>query len=406
MLEAKEFRILKSEPILFLTIPISMMIMLLLILIRPFLVVRFGLLHSDRIGHFLINTELFFCEEKFLKNKKRVLDLFYFPTIPCNFQVAKMLKRKIHILPKIIIRPFCLITRKFSFLSVHVTGKSIAGDYDVKNLLDKYKTQIKFTKNEIKFGLNQLSKMGVKNNHKIICLAIRDDAYLKKKYTKNDYSYHKHRNEDISKYLPAIKYLIKKGYFVIRMGSITKKPFNFSHRNFLDYSKSNLKSDFMDIFIPSKCELFISNNTGVDAFGILFRKPLLHIGSIPLGAISTFSYKIFNTILNHYSLKLKRNLTVSEIFSQNLALGWRNDFYKKNKISLIKFTPDEILIYVKEVLEILTKNNLKSQKNLEIKFKNNFITNLRKSPQTKIYHGKIKAHFLISFLRRNRNFLN
>ena len=125
-----------------------------------------------------------------------------------------------------------------------------------------------------------------------------------------------------------------------------------------------------------------------------------------MGAISTFSYKIFNTILNHYSLKLKRNLTVSEIFSQNLALGWRNDFYKKNKISLIKFTPDEILIYVKEVLEILTKNNLKSQKNLEIKFKNNFITNLRKSPQTKIYHGKIKAHFLISFLRRNRNFLN
>ena len=181
MFQTKEFRILKAEPILFLTIPLSILFILLIVIIRPLLTVRFGLLHSDRIGHFLINTELFFCEEKFFKNKKRVLDLFYFPTIPCNFQFAKMLKRKILILPKIIIRPFCLITRKFSFLSVHVTGKSIAGDYDVKNVLDKYKTQIKFTKNEITFGLNQLSKMGVKNNHKIICLAIRDDSYLKKK---------------------------------------------------------------------------------------------------------------------------------------------------------------------------------------------------------------------------------
>ena len=137
MFQTKEFRILKAEPILFLTIPISILFILLIVIIRPLLTVRFGLLHSDRIGHFLINTELFFCEEKFLKNKKRVLDLFYFPTIPCNFQFAKMLKRKILILPKIIIRPFCLITRKFSFLSVHVTGKSIAGDYDVKNVLDK-----------------------------------------------------------------------------------------------------------------------------------------------------------------------------------------------------------------------------------------------------------------------------
>jgi len=406
MFQTKEFRILKAEPILFITIPISILFILLIIIIRPLLTIRFGLLHSDRIGHFLINTELFFCEEKSLKNKKNVLDLFYFPTTPCNFQFAKMLKRKIFILPKIIIRPFCLITRKLSFLSDHVTGKSIAGDYDVKNILDKYKPQIKFTKEESAYGLKQLSKMGIKNKQQIICLAVRDDSYLKKKYPKNDFAYHKHRNEDISKYLLSIKYLIKKGYFVIRMGSITKNQINFSHDNFLDYSKSKFKSDFMDIFISSKCKLFISNNTGVDAFGLLFRKPLLHIGSIPLGAISTFSYKIFNTILNHYSLKLKRNLTLSEIFYQNLALGWTNQFYNKNQILLIKFTPYEILTYVKEVIEILEQNKIKAHKKLEIKFKNNFVSNLKKFPEVKIYHGKIKSHFLVSFLKKNRNFIN
>ena len=60
-----------------------------------------------------------------------------------------MLRRKILILPKIIVRPFCLISRKLDFFSNHVTGKPSNGDYDVKNLLDQSKTQVKFTDDEI-----------------------------------------------------------------------------------------------------------------------------------------------------------------------------------------------------------------------------------------------------------------
>ena len=70
MIFKKEFRILKSEPLLFITLPFSLIILLILKLLSPILLIRFGLLHSDRIGHFLINTELFFCEEIKTKNKK------------------------------------------------------------------------------------------------------------------------------------------------------------------------------------------------------------------------------------------------------------------------------------------------------------------------------------------------
>ena len=147
--------------------------------------------------------------------------------------------------------------------------------------------------------------MGIKKNQKIICIAIRDGLYLKKKYPNSKFNYHDHRNENIKNFILAINYLTKNKYFVIRMGSLTKNKINYKHKNFLDYSRSKHRSDFMDLFISSKCDLFISNNTGVDAFGILFRKPILHIGSIPVGAISTYSNKIFNTILNHYSIPLK-----------------------------------------------------------------------------------------------------
>ena len=67
----KELRILKSEPLLFITLPISFFVLLILKLLSPIILIRFGLLHSDSIGHFLINTELFFCEQ-FTKRKKKI----------------------------------------------------------------------------------------------------------------------------------------------------------------------------------------------------------------------------------------------------------------------------------------------------------------------------------------------
>lgn len=406
MINTKEIRILRSEPILFLTLPIGFIILIFLYLIRPFLLVRFGLLHSDRIGHFLINTELFFCEEKEKSEEKyKTLDIFYFPTEPCNEQFAKMLKRNILILPKLLIRPFCLITRKLSFFSCHITGKPISGDYDIKNLLDKYKTQFNFTKSEIKYGNNQLRNMGIKKNKKIICVAFRDSFYLKKKYSNSNYDYHSHRNDNINKLIPSIKFLTKKNYFVIRMGSIIKEKVNLKTSNFLDYSNSKFKSDFMDLFIASKCDLFISTNTGVDALGIFFRKPILHIGSIPLGAISTYSNKIFNTILNHYSYEKKRNLNLSEIFKRKLHLGWRREFFKNKKISLIKFTPLEILKYVKEVINLLETKKLNVYHDNEKKFHKLFFENIKKYPELDSYHGKLKCHILNSFLKFNKNFL-
>ena len=189
------------------------------------------------------------------------------------------------------------------------------------------------------------------------------------------------------------------------MGSITKNKVKYSNTNFLDYSQSKFKSDFMDLFISSKSDLFISNNTGVDAFGILFRKPVLHVGSIPVGAISTYSNKILNTILNHYSISLKRNLNLSEIFEKNLHLGWTNDFFVKKKIRLVKFKPIEILKFTKETIKIINNKDLFLENKYEKKFKKIYSKNIKKNPETKYFHGKIKSHFLSSFLSSNKNFL-
>ena len=198
----------------------------------------------------------------------------------------------------------------------------------------------------------------MEKNDKWICVHNRDEAYLKRYYKSFDTSYHNYRNFPIKDLEKAILLFVKKKYFVIRVGSESTGELKISSDRYFDYSRSNIKSDFMDLFISSKSDLFISNNTGVDAFGILFRKPVLHVGSIPVGAISTYSNKILNTILNHYSISLKRNLNLSEIFEKNLHLGWTNDFFEKKKIRLIKFKPTEILKFTKEAIKIINNKRL------------------------------------------------
>jgi hypothetical protein len=71
--------------------------------IRPFFFVRWGILPSERIGHFSVNTEIYCCkiDAKINVPKKKFIDLFCFGKEICNYQLAKMWERKLNILPKI-----------------------------------------------------------------------------------------------------------------------------------------------------------------------------------------------------------------------------------------------------------------------------------------------------------------
>ena len=329
MLTIKDFQIIKKDPVLIFTLPVALLFFFPIVILSPIILIRFGLLHSDRLGHFSANTELFLCEQvkkEKDKDKKLTIDFFYFPTNPCNLQLAKMIKRKLFILPKIICRPFCLISRKIKFLKSHVTGKATAGDYDVNNLYRKIPTQISLTKEEIKLGENLLENMGAKNK-KIVLIIIRDPKYFKVHYNLNfkSKSHHDHRNDRIQNFSSAILELLNKNYFVIRMGNIAETKLNIKHKNFVDYPFSKIKSDFLDVFLAYKACFCISNLTGYDGLITMFRKPLLSIGSMPIGCMYSSSENYLNTIYPHYSKKLNRYLKIKEIFDLGLAF----EFNKK-----------------------------------------------------------------------------
>ena len=53
------------------------------------------------------------------------------------------------------------------------------------------------------------------------------------------------RNSDPLAYVLAIQNLLKKGYWVFRMGKFVEKPLNIKHERFIDYPYTDLQNDFL-----------------------------------------------------------------------------------------------------------------------------------------------------------------
>lgn len=397
---SKEFIKIKNDPILIVTLPIALILTLFFIVIRPFFLVKIGLLHSDRIGHFALNTELYICEK--LHFNKKGVEFFYYPTKPCNTKLAEIIERNLVVLPKLIARPFDLIFRKFEFMKAHRT-RSLNGDYDVHNLIDKFPTQLNLTNEEYKIGNKILKKYGYENQ-KIILFIIRDDSYLKSTRSSSKFilaNYHSHRDDNIKNYEDAMMYLAKKGYLVLRMGKKVKKKISIKHKNIVDYPFCKFKSDFMDIFLAKKCLFGVTNLTGYDALFVIFRKPMLCLGSLPIGCMFSSSKNYMNTVYYHYSKKLKRNLTLTEIFEKNLAFSFSRNEFENKGIKIIKFKSDEIKEYIVDMLKFVKRKSYSKNNKFNTKATLLYRFLINKYDINKRFHGKIKSYFSNYFLKKN-----
>ena len=232
--------------------------------------------------------------------------------------------------------------------------------YPLKFNPKNFKTpkEFKFSSIQNNAGENFLTKIGVKKNQKIICLIIRDGNY-KKRYSgdrKKNWDYHNYRNADLDTYLKTIKYLNNKGYFVIRMGKGAEKVLTYKHPMYLDYAKSNIRSDFLDFWIISRCYFSIATGTGIDELCSIYKSPVVDTNMLPFAGIRSFrtnNISIFKKIKYKKSLKYLslsesiKNLLFSDIHS--LTTRYRKDFIFQNN------SADEILNAVKEMEKLLSK---------------------------------------------------
>ena len=395
---------------------IGLIIFLLIKILYPFILIRFYNIISTRLGHFLDDMDIYLsCKKKNLTNTdlksyRKSLDIFYFRSKISNKYVAKILKKKLIILPLEImywVDKFDTFTIKFlKFKRIHINGDSISGDSNHAPLLNRdihgtynFPRNFSFNRKEQTNGNLILKKLGIKS--KYVCIYTRDSKYLKKNYPYNDWSKHNYRDTDINIMIDTCKFLIEKGFFVVRVGKDMEKKMSFKHEKFIDYSFSNFQSDFMDVFIIANCDFFISTSSGIDAIATAFRKEIIFPFLFPVMDTKSTTDRHFLAYRNLYSKKFKRNLTFSEIINYGYGYIVNQDDLIKNELELVDPSPTEIVEVVKDFLKTRTNYNFSDLD--YIKFLEIFKTSEFYTKAGNQYHTKNHLNFKVSqyFLKQN-----
>jgi len=396
---------------------VSTLFLIIIRLIKPWFLIRWSELRNARIGHIAFNSEYYSCKRdaKINTPSQRYIDIFYLAQkYNCNKQLIKMIKRSLLILPSFFLLPLQRINQFIPGGKLHeIENNSTLTDRDTHNIFHKYKPHINFTNAEELKGERILNEFGIPKNAKIVCLIVRDAAYLDR-YSDNtlrNFNYHSYRNGDIDRYVLAAEELSKRGYYVFRMGVKVNKPLKTSDPKIIDYANLKMRSDFMDIYLGAKCTFCISTSCGFDEIPKVFRKPVAHIDA-PIGYMHTETAKDLLLTKHHFNKKNNKKLTVSEIFSSNIALSLDTKEYEKNNVLLEENSPEEIKDLAIEMDERLngiwkeTEQDLLLQKKFWSIFQKNFEKLALNDPITnQIGYVKKLAKYSTKFLRDNQNWI-
>ena len=170
---------------------------LIIMLISPFILIRFGKIASDRIGHLSSTIELYLCE---LDNKVNTPKIFFFDVfatekIISNSQFVKFWKKKIIIFPYVLVDPFIFFCKIIPYSSKHnifkkknyIDERNLFSHRDTKNLIDISPKHISFEKNEVDYCEKILKLLNIEINSKLALLNLRDNYYFEKYHPKKKF---------------------------------------------------------------------------------------------------------------------------------------------------------------------------------------------------------------------------
>ena len=265
---------------IFLQIP-ALLVLIVLRILRPVVKVELCIVAFHRFGHLALEPEIYLGELEIgaaQRDRRRFpITVQWWSLGPKKLQANRYLatkwKQVIRVLPSWWIDALHSVGTKISVLRLVEPHMSIRGSL---NSLDRTDAQLELTDTEIAEGMSQLRAIGVNPDKPYACLVVRDGGYYASLGEKESDGY-SFLNFDISTFEQAATSLVQRGYQVIRMGAGSATTFGAGHPSVIDYANSNLRSEFLDIYIAATCSFAVSTQTGPDAVCLAFRRPVCYI---------------------------------------------------------------------------------------------------------------------------------
>ena len=193
-------------------------------------------------------------------------------------------------------------------------------------------------------GWNCLQDLGVPKNAWFVCLHVREDGFRGEGIIT-------HRSADINTYLLAIKSIVARGGWVIRMGDPSMRPLP-PMKQVIDYAHTDAKSDWMDVVLGASCRFFFGTNSGLNCIPCLFGIPCALTNMWPISARSVQSQDLFIPKLAWSEVE-KRYLTFEEALAPHFFFNLNSQLLYSWGIKVVDNTPEEINDLVLEMLDRL-----------------------------------------------------
>ena len=370
-------------------------------IIRPMFWIRIGRIRTDRIGHLAGNMDRHF---NFIKHNtdSKTIDFYYVHGFISNKYLLKMWSRKVKIVQGFLSYFLFIVDIVNSMIPGGNSHKIPELNYGEDNLnyYSSNAAHLIFNEQEQTKGLSYLKSVGISKIDNFICFCVRDDAYMSHIIPNQNFSYHDYRNASLDTHVAAVgKFMHCNNSYMsaIRMGSVVESPIS-ENSKIIDYSLSDQTSDFLDLYLASKCKLFLNSGSGFSAVPRIFKTSLVAANLAPMGYIG--SNPIVFIPKKYWHINEKRFLTFKEILQSNVGYYLTSNDYINNGIELIENTDNEIFEALIEAEKRLsnTWNPTEEEVLLQQKFQNLFLPNP--------LFPSVRAPISLSFLKDNEDLLS
>ena len=365
-------------------------------LMRPWLLVRFGMLESSGIGHFTLSVEIFLREiECGLHNPgQKFVDIWFVQKIVCNRVLLDKWSRILTIWPRAIAQPISLLNQLIPGGRLHNIPYRYVNDRstpwqlsDIHNVLGSTRPLLTFSREEDSQGFSALKSMGIEKNDSIICFTARDVAFHSERHLRWD-----HRNSSVHTIAQVMNELTLRGYKAVRMGAKVTERLRSTNPSIIDYSTNGMRTELLDLFLISRCRFMVGTGAGLDVVAPTFRRPLVSVNVAEFGNMDWHGNYLIFIPKRFWSNVEKRFLTFAEIFRLGAHLFSMTWQYRREGIEWVDNDVDEIRAVVLEMEQRLSGSWVSNPEDEELQSRFRSIWPLRQNGRP--LQARIGADFL------------
>jgi len=161
-----------------------------------------------------------------------------------------------------------------------------------------------------------LVELGLPREYEFVALHVREDFESNRPLG---------RNASIETYLDAIKEIVDRGYFVVRMGDSTMMPLP-KMPMVIDYAHATKKADWIDVYLWSSCKFFVGTGSGPGHVPGVFGRPVLLTNVSAPGIIFPYSTKALMVPKSFVDNDRGMELRIDEALGRGAGWNWSPTF--------------------------------------------------------------------------------